>query len=147
MALGADGPRVEGGLRASAWAAVAARVRRCVRIWSITDGWVMKSGRGAVGRPGRATRAVVIRRPLTPLTAPRPPGPRVAGARRVRKSRIGPAEAPVGTATTARAPDQKARRPFVARISRCDRRQPSSPHARARDLLLTARLNFPNPRS
>ena len=29
--------RVDGGLRASAWAACAARVRRWVRIWSTTD--------------------------------------------------------------------------------------------------------------
>ena len=34
-----DGPRVEGGLRAAAWAAVASRVRRCARIWSITEAW------------------------------------------------------------------------------------------------------------
>ncbi|WP_373061476.1 hypothetical protein [Gemmatimonas sp.] len=39
MRPGPDGPRVEGGLRAAAWAAVAARVRRCARIWSITDAW------------------------------------------------------------------------------------------------------------
>ena len=36
-----DGPRVEGGLRAAAWVAVAARVRRGARIWSITEAWVM----------------------------------------------------------------------------------------------------------
>ena len=34
---GAAGPRVDGGLRASAWASGEARARRCVRIWSITD--------------------------------------------------------------------------------------------------------------
>jgi len=39
---GPDGPRVEGGLRA-AWAVVVARVRRCARIWSITDGCVMNA--------------------------------------------------------------------------------------------------------
>ena len=40
-----DGPRVEGGLRAAALAAVAARVRRCARIWSIMDRCVMQATR------------------------------------------------------------------------------------------------------
>ncbi len=39
-APGPAGPRVEGKLRAPAWAAGEARVRRWGRIWSITDGWV-----------------------------------------------------------------------------------------------------------
>ena len=40
------GARVDGGLRAparAAWSACAARVRRCVRIWSITDVCVMNA--------------------------------------------------------------------------------------------------------
>ncbi len=36
------GPGSRGGLRAPAWASPEARVR-CVRIWSITDAWVMKA--------------------------------------------------------------------------------------------------------
>ena len=39
MVPGPDGLRVDGGLRARP--AAEARGRRCVRIWSITDGWVM----------------------------------------------------------------------------------------------------------
>jgi hypothetical protein len=39
------GARVDGGLRASAWAAWAARVQRGVRIWSITAACVMKATR------------------------------------------------------------------------------------------------------
>jgi len=45
VAPGPDGPRVDGGLRAPPWAAVVARVRRCVRIRSITDGFVMQATR------------------------------------------------------------------------------------------------------
>jgi len=41
VAPGPDNPRVEGGRRAAAWAAVPARARSCARIWSITDVWVM----------------------------------------------------------------------------------------------------------
>ena len=37
------GARVDGGLRGPAWASRAAQVRRCVRIWSITDAWVMNA--------------------------------------------------------------------------------------------------------
>ena len=40
------GARVDGGLLAPAWVACAARearVRRCARIWSITDAWVMNA--------------------------------------------------------------------------------------------------------
>jgi len=44
-APGPGGPRVEGGLCASPWAAVMTRVRRCARIWSITDGCVMTATR------------------------------------------------------------------------------------------------------
>ena len=33
----------DGGLRAPPGATVVARVRRCVRIWSITDVWVMNA--------------------------------------------------------------------------------------------------------
>ena len=57
---GPDGPRVDGRLRASAWAAAAARVRRCVRIWSITDCWVMNAPwqmGHASGRPQRSVEA------------------------------------------------------------------------------------------
>ena len=36
VAPGPDGPRVEGGRRAAAWAVVVARGRRCARTWSIT---------------------------------------------------------------------------------------------------------------
>ena len=43
VAPGPDGLRVEGGLRAPPGAAVDARVRRCVRIRSITDACVMKA--------------------------------------------------------------------------------------------------------
>ena len=43
VAPGPDGPRVEGGLRAAAWAVVVARVRRWERIWSITDRCVMQA--------------------------------------------------------------------------------------------------------
>ena len=43
VAPGPGGPWVEGGLRAAALAAVAARARRCARIWSITDAWVMNA--------------------------------------------------------------------------------------------------------
>jgi len=55
VAPGPDGPRVEGGLRAAAWAAVAARARRGERIWSITDGCVMHATiRMAPWQAGRA---------------------------------------------------------------------------------------------
>ena len=37
------GTRVDGGLRGPACASRAARVRRCARIWSITDAWVMNA--------------------------------------------------------------------------------------------------------
>ncbi len=37
------GARVDGGLRGPAWASRAAQVRRCVRIWSFTDVWVMQA--------------------------------------------------------------------------------------------------------
>ena len=37
VAPGPDGPRIAGGLRASPRAAVAAPVRRCERIWSVTE--------------------------------------------------------------------------------------------------------------
>jgi hypothetical protein len=40
------GLRVDGGLRGPAWASRAARVRRWVRIWAITDVWVMNATNG-----------------------------------------------------------------------------------------------------
>ncbi len=45
------GPRVAGGLRAPAWAAGAARVRRWLRIWSITDGCVLSATMRIAPRP------------------------------------------------------------------------------------------------
>ena len=42
-ASGPAGPRVDGALRAPAWAACAARVRRCVRILSITEACVINA--------------------------------------------------------------------------------------------------------
>jgi hypothetical protein len=43
LALGFDGTRVDGGLRAPDRSWAAARGRRCVRIWSITDACVMNA--------------------------------------------------------------------------------------------------------
>lgn len=58
--------RVEGGLRASAWAACAARVRRWVRIRSITDGCVMQATRRIapqqVGQTSGSTSNICCRR-------------------------------------------------------------------------------------
>jgi hypothetical protein len=56
------GARVDGGLRAQAWVGCAARVRRWVRIWSITDGCVMKATRRIaprqVGQPSGSTSKI-----------------------------------------------------------------------------------------
>ncbi len=65
MRPGPDGPRVDGGLRAAAWVVVAARVRRCARIWSITEAWVMNAmirmGPRHVGQASGSTSKICCR--------------------------------------------------------------------------------------
>ncbi len=74
-APGSDGRRVDGAVRAPPGAAVDARVRRCVRIWSITDSRVMNAM--SAWAAARGAREGVDREDL--LQERRPPAIRVDG--------------------------------------------------------------------
>jgi hypothetical protein len=82
------GARVDGGLRAPVWGPCAARVRRCVRIWSITDAWVMNAmirmGPRHVGHASGSTSKICWRRAAV---GPSPTGGRPRSAPAVARGR------------------------------------------------------------